>query len=340
MELLDIGTTVTPIQLKRILCKTLPARIPVMIAGKPGIGKSDILKQVVATIGCSYSESHPVCDSPIDYKGLGFCVDGKATFLPFDVMYDLCNVKENKLHIHVFEDVGQSSQSIQAAMMQVILARRINKNIISDSVVFVCLTNRREDKAGVSAILEPLKSRHASILTLQTTFADWKVWALENDINEMVLAYLETMPSSLDKFLPTTDMVNSPSPRTWYNLSRLLNIGVCEFPVICGAIGKEEGVAFTSFMSVYSKMVSLETILSSPDTAEIPNDISARIAIVNMLVYNMSKTNVRPILTYFCRLPSEDRNLGLYNAQIRFPYCMEVREFALLVSKNNVIYSA
>ena len=64
------------------------------------------------------------------------------------------------------DDLGQAPMSVQAAAMQLILARRINGFKISDKVIFMAATNRREDKAGVTGILEPVKSRFAWIVEL------------------------------------------------------------------------------------------------------------------------------------------------------------------------------
>jgi hypothetical protein len=57
--------------------------------------------------------------------------------------------------------------------MQLILARRVNSFTLPDCVSFVAASNRRQDKAGVTGILEPVKSRFATILEVSPDLDDW-----------------------------------------------------------------------------------------------------------------------------------------------------------------------
>lgn len=61
-----------PSQLYELLSRTIPAKLPVLIKGAPGIGKTDIVSQACKDAGAELIVSHPVVDEPIDYKGLPF----------------------------------------------------------------------------------------------------------------------------------------------------------------------------------------------------------------------------------------------------------------------------
>ena len=76
---------VSPSQLKSLLDALIPRRLPVLITGAPGIGKSDIVEQSAAATGRDPLISHPVVEDPTDSKGLPFtAADGSAArFLPF-----------------------------------------------------------------------------------------------------------------------------------------------------------------------------------------------------------------------------------------------------------------
>ncbi len=71
-----------------------------------------------------------------------------------------------KLTACFIDDLGQATPAVQAAAMQLILARTLNGHRVSDHVVFIAATNRRTDRAGVSGILEPVKSRFATLVEL------------------------------------------------------------------------------------------------------------------------------------------------------------------------------
>ncbi|MFM0418698.1 ATP-binding protein, partial [Paraburkholderia aromaticivorans] len=63
---------VTPAQLNELLTLYVPKRLPVLITGRPGIGKSDIVEQVAHATDHELLISHPVVEDPTDSKGLPF----------------------------------------------------------------------------------------------------------------------------------------------------------------------------------------------------------------------------------------------------------------------------
>ena len=65
-----------------ILRKTIPERLPVLLCGPPGVGKTAIVAQVAKELACELVVSHPVTADPTDFRGLPWMVDGQATFLP------------------------------------------------------------------------------------------------------------------------------------------------------------------------------------------------------------------------------------------------------------------
>jgi len=75
----------SPTQLTELLSIYIPQRFPVLITGRPGIGKSDIVEAAAAATDHELLISHPVVEDPTDSKGLPFpSSDGeRARFLPF-----------------------------------------------------------------------------------------------------------------------------------------------------------------------------------------------------------------------------------------------------------------
>ena len=76
---------VNPSQLITLLTAAIPARLPILITGAPGVGKSDIVAQAAALTGAEIILSHPAVADPTDAKGLPWPKADKdeATFLPF-----------------------------------------------------------------------------------------------------------------------------------------------------------------------------------------------------------------------------------------------------------------
>ena len=240
-----------PKELQRFLAFAFNKGESVLIKGKPGIGKSDIVAQACADAGCELIISHPVVSDPTDYKGMPF-VDGKeAKFLPFNELNRLINASVPT--VFFLDDLGQASPSVQAACMQLLLARRINEFKVSDHITFVAATNRKEDKAGVSGILEPVKSRFASIVELNVNTEDWCEWAVNNGMPHELISFLRFRPDMLDKeTVPSKDIVNTHSPRTVASLGRLQNKGLpvdLRYEVFKGATGEGFAVEYLPILN-------------------------------------------------------------------------------------------
>jgi MoxR-like ATPase len=301
-------TTVKPSQLRALLAKTIPAKEPVLISGAPGIGKTDIVRQACAEALAECVIMHPVVSDPTDFKGLPWVADGGATFLPFGELQQLINA--TKLTACFLDDLGQATPAVQAAAMQLILARHINGHCVSSHVVFLAATNRRGDRAGVSGILEPVKSRFATLLELAADLNDWSAWALSAGIAPEVIAFLRFRPALLSDFKPSADMTNSPSPRTWSAVSRLLALNLprdLQVPTIEGAVGPEAAIEFVAFLRIWAQMVSPDVVLTSPDTAPIPSEPSALYALVTAIAMRVQSASMMRYSRYLERLVKDGK---------------------------------
>lgn len=297
--------SVTPKQLTRLLAATIPAGMPVLITGAPGIGKSDIVSQAADAAGAQLLISHPVVSDPTDAKGLPYpSKDGEsATFLPFGDL-KLAMGATSSL-VWFLDDLGQAAPAVQASFMQLLLARRINGHKLPDSVTFVAATNRRTDRAGVSGILEPVKSRFASILELETNLDDWSQWALGHGIQPEVIAFLRFRPELLSAFKPSNDLVNSPCPRTWSAASKLLTLQLSndlEYSALAGAVGEGAAGELLSFLRIYRDLPNLDGILLDPQNSPIPTSPSGLYAVSSGLAHKANTTNCGRVFEYASRL--------------------------------------
>src|SRR3982074_3522327 len=145
-----------PSELRDILAVMIPSHEPALIVGEPGIGKTDIIGQACKAASAQLITMHPVVSDPTDFKGMPWIDSDGAHFKPFGELMTL--ITANGLTWCFLDDLGQAPQAVQAAAMQLILARRINGHCVSNDVVFIAATNRRQDRAGVSGLLQPLKS--------------------------------------------------------------------------------------------------------------------------------------------------------------------------------------
>lgn len=299
-----MAITVKPSELAKELVRTILGGLPVLIKGAPGIGKSDIVGQAAVKADADLILTHPVVSDPTDAKGLPAIVDGKAEFLPYGDLRKMMQVKRRT--VIFIDDLGQAPAVVQAAYMQLLLAREINGKKISDHVVFVAATNRREDRAGVTGILEPVKSRFASIVELEVNLDDWCAWAYDHEVPAEVIAFIRFRPNLLmDDERPTADIVNRPSPRTVAHFGKLLKNGATSMAFLAGAAGEGFAAEFIAFQRTYQSLPSIEEILKHPDKAKVPKEPAALYAVAVALAIRATDKTAGNIMKYAARLPAE-----------------------------------
>jgi hypothetical protein len=280
-------------------------KLAVLLEGPPGVGKSDIARDAAKAEKAELIISHPVVQDPTDYKGLPWpdVANGQANFLPFGDLARL--IRATKLTAFMLDDLGHAVPSVQAACMQLMLARQIGEHKVPDCVTFIAATNGRAHRAGVSGILEPVKSRFVTILKVEANLEDWKIWAYGAGISPLVIGFVSFRPELFSKFVPTADMTNSPSPRTWNHVSKLIAAEVppeLEMEMFSGAVGDAAGGEFTGFMRVYRDLPSIDGIILDPEKARVPTEVSALWATVSALACKAKKTNISRIIKYANRL--------------------------------------
>jgi len=328
-----------PSQMKKFLTEAIMAKMSVLIKGAPGVGKTDIVKNVAAETEADLLFSHPVVNSPIDYKGLGAIVDGKAKFLPFGDLLSLIEAK--RLTICFMDDLGQAPPAVQAAAMQLILERRINGQKVSDDVVFIAATNRKRDKAGVSGILEPVKSRFVTIIEMTPDVDDWVLWALNNGMPIQLIAFIRFRPELLFDFQPTGAMTNSPCPRTVAHVGKLMNLGIpsdIELEVYTGAAGEGFASELVPFIRVFRDLPDRDEVFMRPETAPVPNEPAAKYAAATMLAYSVGHNTMDAMIQYGSRLGKEFEVLMIKDATGRDKTLYNNRETIKWFSDNKDVF--
>lgn len=294
----------TPSQLHDALVPLIKAKLPVLVTGQPGQGKTDIIMQVCEELGYDLQITHPVVDEPIDYKGFPFpYTDDKgvprAAFIPFGEMEKMLTAE--KPLVSFADDAGHAPKAVQAAYMQWILNRAINGQKMSDQVTFVAATNRKEDKAGVQGFLEPLKDRFVTIMELISSLEDWIGWAIKNKLPYEIISYVRYTPAILDEWQPRPDFTRTPTPRGIYGVARMLKAGIPEnlrLKMIAGAIGKERAVGFVSFLDIYENLVDPDEVIKHPMKAEIPDQPGHKYALCGALAARANIDTIGPIITF------------------------------------------
>lgn len=298
--------TVRPGQLLEILRVAIRSRRRVLVVGSPGIGKTDIVSEAARLEDYGMLVDHLVTADQTNAAGIPWpnAEKNEAHFIPFGNLAAVCNARTPMLWF--LDDFGQASPAVQASYMRPLLDyHTVTGRKIPPCVSIVAATNKRTDRAGVSGVLEPVKSRFDTIVELQPTLDDWMEWAYSHDIMPEVISFIRFRPSLLHKFEATADLTNSPCPRTWASVSKWVKAGISrsvEHVVIAGAVGAGAAVEFTGFLKIFRGLPDPDELLKFPEKADIPTEAATLYALIGALSTRCTRGTFDAIATYATRL--------------------------------------
>jgi AAA domain (dynein-related subfamily) len=290
-----------------LVTKAVPKRRPVLIAGAPGIGKTQIVRQVARNLGYDLIVSHPAISDPTDFKGLPW-FDAKsksASFFPIGECEQAFSATRPTLWF--FDDIAQAPETVQASTMHLFEEEgSIGNHVLPECVSLIGATNGRQHRAGARGLLEPVKSRFTTIVELIPDYVSWRRWAVQQaHIPSMLIAYLGFCPERLNQFSPSADLTNSPSLRTWEHVAQIEELGLSEeveSVSIAGAVGTEAASEYLAFRKLHASLVNVDDILTRPDKAAIPHNPSELYAVSIALAGRTNKQNFPQVAKYIKRM--------------------------------------
>jgi len=308
----------TPKVLAKALNFNLLNHINMMIVSSPGMGKTEIVKQVVKELGWDLIFMHLIISDPTDFKGLPFMLtkeDGtqEGQFVPFSDFKQL--LKAKKPMVCFLDEFGQAFPAVQASAMQPVREHRLNGMIIPDHVRFVAATNKREDKSGVQGILEAVKSRFL-IAHLDTSAQDFINYSLKQSWAEKameVIAFISWKNDAVHTFEPSKEIVNYPCPRTIEEVGKMIAQDCPEdilHQQIEGLTGEAWANMFMGFRPIWQKLPDPNAIIMNPKTAYVPelsekHSSAIMFSTATSLATKATEQNFANIIIYAERLPEE-----------------------------------
>lgn len=319
-----------PNELKDLIKARLKAGIKraLLIESSPGIGKTAIAGQVAAELDMGFIALHAPLLQPEDY---GFpIIDKTKQDVHFVVSKDKFPIEDSQCPdkgILLIDELSQADNNAQKILANLIQAREIHGQRLKDGWTVVATGNRVSDRAGANRILSHLGNRLTRI-ELDASLDDWSTWALENNVQTEVIAFLRFRPELLSAFDPHADV--NPTPRAWAEgVSAALGVvdGAHEFTVFKGDVGEGAAAEFCAFLKVFRKLPNPDAIILNPKNAEVPSDPATLYALCGALAHKATESNFVRIMEYVSRMPAEFSVLFIRDAIRRHPGIVNTKEY-------------
>ena len=285
--------TVTPNKAKKSIMRAFRKKRPVFLWGAPGIGKSDIVKQITH----SFSNSHLIdirlsLWEPTDIKGIPYfdANEGKMVWGAPSELPDAAMAAKYDTIVLFLDEMNSAAPSVQAAAYQLILNRKVGTYKLPDNVIIIAAGNRDADKGVTYRMPAPLANRFVH-LELAVSFDDWFQWAVDNNQHTDVIGYLTFAKNDLYDFDPKSSSRSFATPRSWSFVSELIedddDDDSTTTDLVAGAVGEGLAVKFMAHRKVSAKMPNPTDILSGKVKELKTKEISAMYSLTVSLCYEL-----------------------------------------------------
>jgi hypothetical protein len=279
---------VGPKAAKKAIRKALTTRRPVFLWGPPGIGKSDIVKQIGDDAGREVVDVRLALWEPTDIKGIPYynAEQGKMVWAP---PAELPTDPESTAIIFL-DELNSAPPAVQAAAYQLVLNRRVGTYCLPKGVDIIAAGNREGDRGVTYRMPSPLANRFIH-LEAKVDFDDFQDWATLNKVHPEVVGYVGFAKQDLYDFDPKGSSKAFATPRSWVFVSDLLKDDDTDqdtlHNLIAGAIGDGLSVKFMAHRKIAGKLPKAEDILDGKVKDLQIKEVSAMYSLTVSLCYEL-----------------------------------------------------
>ena len=288
----------------------IKSRIPVMLWGPPGVGKSEAGDQLAIEDDASLYETRLSLYESVDIHGLPHIVDSNVVWaMPdmFAALWKLANESPGRKIYWFLDEVNVALPAVMAASMQLVLNRRIGPHCLPDEVEILAAGNRQKDRSSANRMPLAFGARFGHV-DVEPDADEVRRYATAQQWDPRVIGFLTWRPN-LVHAMPKDDNPRFPSPRSWERVSR----GVAGVPDhlrmlwVAGLVGEGASAEFETFFSAATRVPKLEDIIKDPRGHWVPGDADPAMQCATATLISLSATrqNIDPILTYADRLPKD-----------------------------------
>ena len=289
---------------------------PVLLRGRHGIGKSEVVYQIAQDMGLPIVERRASQMTEGDLVGLPKTDGDVTSFCPPDWFQTACD----KAVVLFFDEVDRAVTEVRQGLFELTDSRKLfGKHLHPDTVIIAAVNGGEHGSQYQVGEMDPAELDRWTVFDVEPTVEDWLDWAKGNT-NEMVWDFVNQNRSHLEHTGDYEPNKVYPSRRSWKRLNDCLeNAGMLgeeynalTYQLACSFVGFEGAVAFNDFVQNYERQVTIEMILDQGKVEKTKDfGINEHCAIIDKLeaserfMQAMADEQVQNLANYFVTLPSE-----------------------------------
>ena len=293
------------------------AGFPVLLRGRHGVGKSQVVYQTAALLGLPVIERRASQMTEGDLVGLP-STDGDVTsFNPPDWFAQACREP-----VALFlDEIDRATIEVRQGIFELTDSRKLNGHTLHPRTVIFAAVNGGDHGAQYQVgEMDPAELDRWTVFDVEPTIEDWLAWGKDN-VHGLVWDFINQNRGHLEHMDDFEPNKVYPSRRSWDRLNQtlvqanLLREGESSsavFNVAASFVGFEAAVTFNDFVKEYSRQVSITDILDDGALDKVAdfgiNDHSALVDKFDkseVFKVELKSDQVHNLAGYFLTLPSE-----------------------------------
>tara|TARA_R110000824_G_scaffold286694_1_gene474816 strand:- start:2149 stop:3231 length:1083 start_codon:yes stop_codon:yes gene_type:complete len=294
-------------------------RKPVLLRGRHGVGKSEVVYQTAESMDMPVVERRASQMTEGDLVGLP-STDGNATrFNPPDWFKTACDQPV----LLFLDEVDRATIEVRQGIFELTDSRKLNGHCLHpDTLIFAAVNGGEHGSQYQVGEMDPAELDRWTVFDVEPSIEDWLHWA-KPKVSQMTWNFINQNRNHLEHEGDFEPNKIYPSRRSWERLDNCLveaemtvdpqqSAGTVMFNLASAFIGFEGAVAFNDFAAKYSNIVTVENILDEGKIALTSEfTINDHCALIEKMESNetfknlMSDEQVQNLSDYFVTLPSE-----------------------------------
>lgn len=245
----------------------LSSKIPVMLMGAPGVGKTATVTQFAKELGADLVDIRLAAETPSSFEGKDYVSPESGTLKKARSWWLQRidnNKEENKITILFFDEYTNAPDALQQLAYSPFNERKLHGKSFDyrlkngDAGLYVIgAGNRVEDETGVGEAVHATKTR-VFMVDVELNVKEWLEWADKNGINSIIKAFIYANPDAIIE----KPSLGTACPREWANLSYALDCGIDYRKAAHGTVRGSHESKFCTFYGDTARCPTIEDIVN------------------------------------------------------------------------------
>ena len=292
-------------------------RKPVLIRGRHGVGKSEVVYQIAGGLGMPVVERRASQMTEGDLVGLPSTDGNTTSFNPPDWFKTAC---DNPVVLFL-DEVDRATIEVRQGIFELTDSRKLNGHVLhKDTLIFAAVNGGEHGDQYQVGEMDPAELDRWTVFDVEPTTEDWLTWA-KDKVDGILWDFINQNRNHLEHTGDFEPNKVYPSRRSWVRLNDCFaqaNLLAEDadtsvmFPLATGFVGFEAAVSFKDFVDNYERQVTIENILdegkiSLTDRFGINdhNAIVEKMEAKEIFTAPLSEERIENLARYFMVVPSE-----------------------------------